>query len=199
MEAGIGFGYKIEWLAVHDRSAEAVAASLGLSALTRATWRDAVMAAYEGRWMLTPAVDGWTLAASRSMPRPQDDSRFGPWLAGLSESLGPVQYFGTNRVVDHHAWGRARGGVVERAFGYLSGHGEALFDIGEPTPEEQSLGVGFVPDESWWDTWNEEEDPDPLPDEETVLTLAGHWSVDPQSLEDIHIAASPWIAESPGR
>lgn len=201
METGAGFGYKIEWLAVHSQSAEAVAATLGLGRLSQASWQDAVTAAYAKQWMFTPPVDGWTLAASRSMPAP-DDSRFESWLAALSASLGQVQYFGSNRIVDYYAWGRASGGVVERAFGYCSHRGdEALFQIGERTAEEQALGVGFLPDQGW-PGWPEEPDEEwlesegPWPDEETVLALAGFWSVDPRSLEDTPIAGLPWITES---
>jgi hypothetical protein len=190
-ETGAGFGYKIEWLAVHLQSAETVAAALGLGRLSPATWQDAVAAAYADRWLLTPPIDGWTLAASRSMPTPEPDL-FEPWLAQLSASLGRVQYFGTNRAVDYHAWARARGGVMERAFGYLGGRDQALFDIGERTPEEQSLGVGFIPDDDWWES-EEDEDTDPLPDEEAVLALAGHWGVDPRRLESADIAGLPWI------
>ncbi|WP_084700896.1 hypothetical protein [Cryptosporangium arvum] len=156
-------------------------------------------AAYAGQWMVTPPIDGWTLAASRSVPAP-DDSRFASWLAGLSASLGQVQYFGSIRSADYYAWGRASGGVVERAFGYLGEREEALFDIGERTAEEHALGVGFLPDS--WPEWPEEPEPDddedagPWPDEETALTLAGFWSVDPRSLEGAPMAGLPWITES---
>ncbi|MFG1890991.1 hypothetical protein ACGFIR_24380 [Micromonospora sp. NPDC049051] len=197
METGVGFGYKIEWLAVRFRSAESVAASLGLGPLSPATWQDAVAAAYAGAWLLTPPVEGWTLAASIEVRAP-DDSRFGPWLARLSASLGEVQYFGTHRVVEYHGWGRANGGVVDRAYAYLGERGEVLFHAGEPTPEEQALGVGFVPDDDWWDSWDEDDD-DPWPDEETVLTLAGRWSLDPRTLDGAQLAGSPWIAEPTGR
>jgi len=195
METGAGFGYKIEWLAVRSQSADAVAAALGLGRLSQAPWEDAVTAAYAGQWMVTPPIDGWTLAASRSMPAPED-SRFESWLAALSASLGQVQYFGSNRIVNYYAWGRASGGVVERAFGYLSERGDdALFQIGERTAEEQALGVGFLPAIEWPES-EDDEDTGPWPDEETVLSLAGLWSVDPRSLEDAPIAGLPWITES---
>jgi hypothetical protein len=71
MEMGAGFGCKIEWLAVRSQSAEAVAAALGLGRLSQAPWRDAVTAAYADQWMLTPPIDGWTLAASRSVLTPE--------------------------------------------------------------------------------------------------------------------------------
>ncbi|MFJ2081108.1 hypothetical protein ACIOBK_00860 [Micromonospora chokoriensis] len=103
-----------------------------------------------------------------------------------------MQYFGTHRVVDYHGWGRARGGVVERAFAYLGERGEVLFDVGERTIEEHALGVGAAYDED--DPWDDEEETSPWPDEETVLTLAGHWSIDPRKLEGALVPGHPWIA-----
>lgn len=197
MEAGVGFGYKIEWLAVRLRGAESVAASLGLGSLSHTTWQDAVAAAYAGAWLLTPPIDGWTLAASIDVEAPQD-SRFGPWLADLSVSLGEVQYFGTHRVVEYQAWGRASSGIVDRAFVYLGESGEVLFHVGEPTPEEQALGVGLVPDDDWWES-DEDDDTYTWPDEETVLMLAGRWSLDPRTLDGAHIAGLPWVAVPTGR
>jgi hypothetical protein len=50
----------------------------------------------------------------------------------------------------------------------------------------------------WWES-DEDEDNSPLPDEESVLALAGHWSVDPRRLEGADIAGLPWIAEPSGQ
>lgn len=196
-ETGIGFGYKVQWLAVRDQGVDAVASALQLGRPTPSTWRDAVLAAYDdnGSWLLTPPLNGWTLAVSTDVPAPEDD-RFTAWLAGLSCLLGDVQYFGTHRVVDYHGWGRASGGVVERAFAYLGERGEVLFHVGEPTADEQALGVRTAQD---GDETVPEDDDEPLwwPDEETVLTLAGRWSIDPRDLEGAVVPAHPWIA-SPG-
>ena len=183
------------WLAIRDRDAEAVAAALNLSRPTPANLRDAVTAAYDdqGQWLLTPPLDRWTLAASRDVPAPEDD-RFAAWLAALSQLLGEVQYFGTHRVVEYHGWGRARGGVVERAFAYLGERGEVLFDVGERTLEEQALGVGTVSDED--EPWDDDDETSPWPDEETVLTLAGQWSIDPRTLESAIVPGHPWIASA---
>ncbi|MFE9193521.1 hypothetical protein ACFYL6_28375 [Micromonospora sp. NPDC007208] len=194
-DAALGFGYKLDWLAIRARDATAVAAALNLSRPTPANWRDAVTAAYDdqGQWLLTPPLDRWTLAASRDVPAPEGD-RFAPWLAALSQVLGEVQYFGTHRVVEYHGWGRARGGVVERAFAYLGERGEVLFDVGERTLEEQALGVGTVSDED--EPWDADDETSPWPDEETVLTLAGQWSIDPRTLESAVVPGHPWIASA---
>ncbi|MCG5435410.1 hypothetical protein [Micromonospora foliorum] len=192
-DVALGFGHKLQWLAVRDRGADAVAAALNLSRPTPANWRDAVAAAYDdhGNWLLTPPLDRWTLAASRDVPAPEDD-RFAAWLAALSRQLGEVQYFGTHRVVDYHGWGRASGGVVERAFAYLGERGEALIDVGERTIEEHALGVGAAYDED--EPWDDDDEASPWPDEDTVLTLAGHWSIDPRKLESALVPGHPWIA-----
>ncbi|MFI6784838.1 hypothetical protein [Micromonospora sp. NPDC050276] len=192
--AALGFGYKLQWLAVRDRDADAVAAALNLSRPTPANWRDAVAAAYDdhGHWLLTPPLDHWTLAASRDVPVPEDD-RFAAWLAALSLLLGEVQYFGTHRVVEYHGWGRARDGSVERAFAYLGERGEVLFDLGERTVEEQALGVGTAYDED--EPWDDDET-SLWPDEETVLTIAGQWSIDPRTLENAVVLGHPWITSA---
>ncbi|MET8360972.1 hypothetical protein [Micromonospora sp. NPDC005171] len=194
-DAAIGFGYKLQWLAVRDRSVDTVAAALNLGRPVPANWRDAVTAAHDdhGNWLLTPPLDQWTLAASRDVPAPDDD-RFGAWLATLSRLLGEVQYFGTHRVVEYHGWGRARDGVVERAFAYLGERGEVLFDVGQRTMEEHALGVGAACDED--DPWDDDDETSQWPDEETVLTLAGQWSVDPRKLENALIPGHPWIASA---
>ncbi|MGS2615395.1 hypothetical protein ACVCAH_12850 [Micromonospora sp. LZ34] len=194
-EVGVGFGYKLQWLAVYGQGADAVAGALGLSRPTPASWRDAVDAAYHGHgdWLLTPPLDGWTLAASKDVPAPEDD-RFVAWLAELSRRLGTVQYFGTHRVVDYHGWGRASDGVVQRAFAYLGERGEVLFQVGEPTADEQALGVAaaYRADEPW----SEDDEASPWPDEETVLALAGRWSVDPRTLDGAPVPGGPYLASA---
>lgn len=190
-ETGIGFGYNIQWLAVRGHTTDAVAAALRLSRPAPAGWSDAVAAAYGDGWLLSPQVDGWTLAASTHVPAPEDD-RFVGWLAGLSRGLGEVQYFGTHRVVEFHGWGRARDGIVERAFGYLGERGSVLFQAGEPTLDERELGVGTIPAED--EPWPEDEEAAwPWPTEETVLTLAGRWSIDPRTLDGATVS-HPWIS-----
>ncbi|OKI61488.1 hypothetical protein [Micromonospora sp. CB01531] len=194
-EAAIGFGYKLQWLAVRGQGAADVAAALRLSRPAPSTWREAVAAAYDGhgRWLLTPRLDGWTLAASQDVPAPEDD-RFAAWLAGLSRLLGEVQYFGTHRVVEYHGWGRARAGIVERAFAYLGERDEVLFQVGHPTADEQALGVGTAYGED--QPWPEGDDGWSWPDEEAVLTLAGRWSIDPRDLEGATVPGHPWIASA---
>ncbi|MGN9807295.1 hypothetical protein [Micromonospora sp. L32] len=192
-EKAIGFGYKLQWLAVRGQHADAVAGALNLNALTAATWLDAVAAAYDGHWLLTPSLDGWTLAASREVPAPEDE-RFVDWLAGLSRLLGEVQYFGTHRVVGYQCWGRARSGVVERAFAYLGERGEVLFDVGEATAEEREVRAETADDED--EPWSDEDGSWPRPDEETVMALAARWSVDPSSLHGIPVPGHPWIASA---
>jgi hypothetical protein len=84
--------------------------------------------------------------------------------------------------------------VVERAFAYLGERGEVLFDVGDRTMEEQALGVGAAFDED--EPWDDDDETSPWPDEETVLTLAGQWSLDPRTLESAIVPGHPWIASA---
>lgn len=57
-DGALGFGHKLQWLAVRGQGADAIAAALNLSRPTPAIWRDAVAAAYDdhGNWR-PPAPD----------------------------------------------------------------------------------------------------------------------------------------------
>ncbi|GAA2716239.1 hypothetical protein [Actinoplanes palleronii] len=114
---------------------------------------------------------------------------FAEKLGALSHELGEVQFFGTQRVVEYHAWARAVNGEVTRAYCYLGESDEVMLAIGSPTPAEKAAHVGVVPpdDTEEWDTWSEN-----APTEETVLRIAGAWSVDRAALDDDAIQEAGW-------
>ena len=85
--------------------------------------------------------------------------------AALSRRFGEVQRFVTHRVVDLHGWQRWVDGHPVRRFEYLGESDETLFDEGELTEAEESEDLE-------------------VPDEETVMTIAAAWSVDPTTLDD---------------
>ncbi len=174
----MSFGYKCVWIAVREATPIHVAESLGLTGLAPVAWADGVDAAYDGRVFVTPPFDGWVLAASTKFP----DSGGGdhpdhatPFIEALSQRCGEVQYFGTHRVVEWHAWARAVKGTFLRKFSYVGERGEVLWNDGEPTDVERELRVGVDPDGS------EER---PFPDEEHVLATAARWGLGPGTLDD---------------
>lgn len=185
-----GFGYKTSWLAVRDRSPEEVAAALDLRERASLAWAAGTDLAYRRGAYVTAPVPGWTLAHSRTQLPPgfdATDPAFPEWLSGLSQQLGEVQFFATERVVDHYVWARAAAGVILRAYCFDHSQQETALCIGEPSADEIELGVSVgepgPESQHWseeeWDAWV-----DAGPSECTVLAIAGRWSVDPSVIDD---------------
>ncbi|MEO6277524.1 hypothetical protein [Roseateles sp.] len=186
------FGYKTAWFAIRATDREAVARALGLKHLTPAPADAAITAAYRepGKVFVTPALDGWTLAMSSGFltlaegtPPPFLDR-----LRRVSAELGTeAQFFASHRVVELHAWGRAALGQLDRAYCYCGHSGETSVDAGNQTTQEVQLGHSFYDSSSpeartdaYW-----ERDDLRFANEEDVMEVAGLWSVNPQSLEDL--------------
>lgn len=164
----ISFGYKSTWIAARTSDSQALADSLGLKECTKCSWADGIANAYSRLGVfVTPQVNEWTIAVGNLPEAGQE--RFLPYLMEISARFGQVFYFGTHRVVDYQAWAIAEQGQVRRAFGWLGESGEFLLNEGDRTPQEIELGTGV-------------EDFENAPDEETVLTLASCWVLDPRQL-----------------
>jgi hypothetical protein len=102
----VSFGYKTQWLAVRNGSVEAVAAPLGLSGADPVEWSAGCDRAYESGVFVADPVDGWVLAhGARTLGAWLDATQphFPDRLKQLSTALGEVQFFATNRIVEHHA------------------------------------------------------------------------------------------------
>jgi hypothetical protein len=82
-----------------------------------------------------------------------------------------VQFFATHRVVEGHAWAWADGEGLKRAFFYLGETDEYLLNSGATTPSEGDLECLDPSHET-------------VPDESTVLWVAGAWSLDPTGLRE---------------
>jgi hypothetical protein len=187
------FGYKSAWVAVKDRSPDAVAEALSLRNVRRCDWDAGIKAAYQypttGSVFVTPEIDGWVLCVGFPLFAPAEarPPAFGELAAELAEKLqSEVQYFATHRIVEAHAWARARPGALERAYLYIGESGEKMLDEGSRTAEEQALGFAFFDPESTEaqaaDYW-ERKDLTHVR-EEHVMALASRWSVDPSSLSE---------------
>ena len=97
-----------------------------------------------------------------------------------------VQSFSTHRIVEYHAWAKAEGGELRRAYAYSGESGVTILDIGEASEQEHTLGFHVFDErspqaekESYWDN-----DTLTYRGEEYVVQLAGRWSIDPTRLED---------------
>lgn len=200
-DAPMSFGYKMSWLALKTEDSAAVCGSLPVTNIQPANWRTGFVAAYGGHVFISPPVNGWTLVVSHQLPElPEEDrtDELTPLLASLSERFGEAQYFGTHRVVDYHAWALFTNGREVRAFAYLGERGEYLANRGDETDGESELGYDYfnpdAPDaesETYW-----ERDDLCYPDEEHVMEVAGKWSVNPQTLEDLGLPnGTGWIGQ----
>jgi hypothetical protein len=171
---GVPFGYKTAWLAVRGGDPKAVADALGLEERRAAGWEEGIeQTDVDDRGVfVTPPTGGWVLAVGAPLGSAPPDA------AALSRTLGTeVQYFGTHRVSDWATWVLARDGETLRCFELAGDVGQASA-YGEPTDIERELGFDWAlpagSDLAAGDEW---------PDEETVMQVAGAWSVDPQTLD----------------
>ncbi len=170
----VSFGYKCAWLAIRTQDPETVVASLGLTGVRKSGWKQGIEAAYKGAVFVTPATKGWVLVVSFSLPEIADktrEDRLSPLIKTLGKEFSDVQYFGTHRVVEYHGWARVVKGKIVRQYAYLGERGETLCNEGKPTEEETKLGLIY--DES------------KFPEEEDVMELAGAWSINPTTLEEL--------------
>lgn len=163
----VAFGYKTGWLAVHTESHEPVIRALGLRRTEDVDWAGGISRAYTEGVLVMPPVNGWVLVMGIDiLVRPPD-------IAAMSRALGTeVQRFGSHRVSDGYEWLRARDGIVVRR---LSNDGGDWVAEGQSTDVEQRLGFGGTRPEGQDGPWVKEE---------TVLDVAGAWSIDPQLLDE---------------
>ncbi len=172
------FGYKCAWLAIRTTDMSSVARALGIKQTEPGTWSEGIRAAYEGKVFITPPLGPWVLAVSISLPdsgQPGAQDHASPLIERLGKSFPEVQYFGTHRVVEWHAWARVVNGSVVRKFAYVGDQGEVPWEFGSPTPEEAALGPAYS---------RQEVDAGSFPDETYVMALAARWSIDPSTLEE---------------
>jgi hypothetical protein len=186
-DSPVPFGYQCQWLAVRSDATRAVADAVFLRNEKNCTWSDGIAAAYGSKLFVSPPVDGWTFVVGNCLPdcgRPDGPDwvpdRCTPWLVHLSRQFGEVQYFGSQRVVEYHAWAKACGGRIIRAYSYLGEQGCTIWNRGDLTAEEATLGFTPPPE-----NLSEEEAvfAEVVPDEEAVMQIAGIWSINPQTLE----------------
>lgn len=189
MASPLAFGYKMAWLAVRTDDPEAVIDELGIEDARQSSWAEGIGSAYGSEAMgappafVTPALDGWTLVASPGFFDELSDAepeRLAAFVSTAAHALGTeVQLFGTHRVVEGHGWAKADSGGLSRAYFYLGEIGECLVDEGRPTAVEASVALDS-------------------PGEETVMAVAGAWSLDPTRVEEEHPQAGEgWLGRLP--
>lgn len=186
------FGYKMSWLTIKTNDTEKIAEVLKLNNVKKANWSSGLDAIYhsEQHLFVTPSIQGWSFTVGDGFPdignghTPQEFTRY---LEKIGEHFEEVQYFGTHRVVEYHAWARVIQGQLIRGYAYIGERGETPWNEGEKTPEEKELGIEFfhedspeAQDDAYWDR----EDLT-YPDEEYVMQLASRWSISPITLDQL--------------
>lgn len=180
------FGYKCMWYAIKTENVQRIAEILQLKSLEPCNWSVGVRKAYQDSVFITPAIGDWTLVAGRGLlfaDTPAEIMDVKNLLARLSNEFGEAQFFCTHRIVEYHLWMKAIKGKVTRAYGYLGESDENVIVEGEPTDIEKGYDlINTFSAEAKDKNYLTREDIF-VPDEQTVMEIAGNWSVDPFRLE----------------
>jgi hypothetical protein len=192
------FGYKTAWFAIRSGDRDAVAKALELQAAQEVNWQYGVHHANEYNEYLifvAPPVNGWVLALGTPVVFEMEDYA-AERITELSRQFGEAQCFGNVRTSSAYTWARARDGVLVRHFYDADGNHK---EVGEYTEEEKTLGAKFSDSSS-----AEAMEPDYWArqdivgvEEQTVLQVAGLWSVDPFKLDQMGLAPSLGLLGKP--
>jgi hypothetical protein len=113
------------------------------------------------------------------------------FLLGLSRKLGRVQFFSSNRVLQHHAWVCVQSGRVVRAYAWA---GRTLWTQGKVTAAERELRLQL---------FNYCEPAERVPfgqsdsiaaNVEKMASLAARWSLDPARIEERFLPQEQGVA-----
>ncbi len=196
----VSFGYKTQWLAIRGVDPRRVVEALELVDARPSGWREGIAAGYGESVFVSPSIDGWILVVGSSLPSfdtKHGDEPLRSLLVELSRSLDTeVQYFGTHRIVEYHAWARADRGRLLRAYAYIGESGATVIDEGLQTNQEQAIGFRLFDErapEADVDAYRERTDIS-WPDEESVMRVAGAWSINPTTLDGWEQETGPgWL------
>jgi len=176
------FGYKMSWLAIKNTNPEDIIQKLQMPDVQTIDWDKGIEKVYEyhGRpnnsIFLTPNVNGWVFIVGMYVCDFNKPDGKLDWLKDrmveLSNIFGEVQAFATHRVSEYHHWILARNGKIERCFAYGDG---TRCNEGELTEAERQFPWDKLKTFQWF------------PDEEDVMTIAGLWSVNPQTIVETDV------------
>ena len=174
------------WFAVKTDDNHKLVRSLRLTNISDCNWQVGIDKAYNGSVFVTPTIDGWTLACGFGLPNgdtKESIEEVKNILQSLSKEFGEAQFFCTHRVTEYHCWIKASNGQVERVYSYLGESGENILIEGKPTEFELTLKLANTfSEEAQDDNYFEREDI-VWADEELVMKVAEHWSIDPSQLQ----------------
>jgi hypothetical protein len=168
------------WMAVRCSNILKVQTALRLHNPTPCPLHEGFAHLHERKLFISPPVKGWIVVVGNSLPDPADDvDKLYHFLMRTARELGSVQYFNTNRVLNHHAWVRIENERVYRAYAWA---GETLWNEGDRTAAERELELK---------AYDYGDAPLPFPftardshaaNNDKVMQLAAKWSVDPMAI-----------------
>jgi hypothetical protein len=171
------------WLAIKTHDIAKVQEALGLLNAMPCSISEGMGKLGDRKLFVSPPVDGWILVVGQGLPDPGDDiDRVYHFVRRVSNALGTVQFFSSNRAVNHHAWIRAENSQIFRAYAWA---GETVWNEGEMTAAERELGLRC---------FDYGEQPSIFPfsareshfaNAEKVPMLAARWSVDPTMIAQL--------------
>jgi hypothetical protein len=176
------FEHSCRWIAVKKNQVKTVQLALDLHNPVPCSWDEGTSRLADRKLFISPPVRGWILVIGQGLPDPSEDvDRCFHFITRLSRALGHVQFFNTHRALNHHAWVRAEGGRIRRAYAWA---GETLWNQGPLTQAEHDLGL------KCFDYGERPAVIDVSPNEpqpsnaEKVMQLAARWSLDPSTVEE---------------
>ena len=187
-EPPVPFGYKTGWLCVRSEDPQAVMAALGLYGVPCGWTAGLERGRKDGAVFVSPVLDDFVLVIGWITEELDE-------LAALAEKFPEMQYYASHRVVEYCAWASFRAGELFRAYAYVGDQGEVPWDEGALTPEETALGGESFPRQDEEPDWDSIE----YPNEETVLSLAAAWGIDPTFSKKQYPASVGWLCRQAER
>ncbi len=182
------FEQPCRWLAIKGENLSAVQSALNLHHVVPCSWEEGLMEAQEDKLFISPPIASWILVVGSGLPDPAEDvDRCFRFLTDLSRKLGQVQFFSTNRVLNHHAWALIEKGHVYRAYAWAD---NTLWNQGVMTSAERELelrcfdyGSELIYTQREGLSVNSEK----------VTQLAARWSIDPSAISETNWSAGNGI------
>lgn len=106
------------------------------------------------------------------------------YLQVLSKEFGEAQYFTTHRVTEYHCWIKAIDGQIERVYSYSGESGENIAVEGAATSFEQTINLANTFSSEAKDSNYHDRQDIIWANEELVMQIAGHWSLNPTRLDE---------------
>lgn len=166
------------WLAVRSSNPKAVQTALGIGHPTPCSWREGITGGHD--FFIGSPINNWIIVISSSLPQPGHDvDRCFHFLIRLSRVLGQVQFFTADPVLNYHAWVRAEGGVVKRAYAWA---GKTVWNQGAKSLAEMELNMkcfGYGDEAATNDRVGETA----ATNVKKVPSLAARWSINPMAVD----------------